>query len=103
MENPEFIIFENILAEEARHNAGEIEKELIQQLKVLETIIDRVKERIKDDSWKIYWEIALNERPVKEVAEEFQLGISAIYKVESRVERILKEEIRSYFGDKSKP
>lgn len=99
MENPEFIIFEDILAGEAQLKASEIEKELIEQLKVLELIIERVKRRIKDDSWKIYWEIALNERAVKEVAEEFQLSISAIYKVESRVERILKEEVRSYFSD----
>lgn len=101
MENPEFVIFENILANEANQNARDIEKELIQQLKVLELIMERVKGRIKDDSWKIYCEITLNERPVKEVAEEFQLTISAVYKTESRVERILREEIRSYFGDKA--
>ena len=103
MENPEFFIFENILAEEADLNLHDVEKELIKQLKVLEIIIDRVKARIKDDSWKIYWEITLNDKPVKDVAQEFQLTISAVYKTESRVERILREEIRSYFDDQSRP
>lgn len=48
--------------------------------------------------WQACWQTAVEERPVREVAHELGLSVSAVYSARSRVLRRLREELGDFLN-----
>ena len=53
----------------------------------------RVKERVRDFTWKAYEMTAVEQRPPADVAQLLNLSVSEVYVAKSRVIKMLKEEV----------
>lgn len=57
-----------------------------------EAVQATVRERVKPRTWEIFWQIAILDRPIREVATEFQISYAAAFESYARTSRILREE-----------
>lgn len=78
----------------------EARKDLQQQLnetfdlELLEEASSRIRLRVSRTTWKAFSCVAIEGRPQRDVAKELDMTIAALYMVKSRVQKLLKEEIR---------
>lgn len=54
----------------------------------------RVKQRVRDFTWRAYEMTAIEGRPAREVADALNLKIAEVYVAKSRVIRMLREEVQ---------
>jgi hypothetical protein len=52
----------------------------------------KVRARAGPDTWRAFWMIAIEQRPVREVADTLGKTSVAVYEGHRRVERMLREE-----------
>lgn len=76
--------------------AAELEAEAHREL--LREAEHRVQLRVKPATWQAYYETAVAQRPVADVAAEVQLPIAEVYVAKSRVIKMLREEIEKLEG-----
>ena len=55
-----------------------------------------VKDRFTEQSWKAFWETAVNDRSSAEVADELGMTAMAVRKAKSRVLRCLRQELATH-------
>jgi RNA polymerase sigma-70 factor (ECF subfamily) len=48
--------------------------------------------RVKPQTWDIFWQIAIADRPIREVAAEYGMKYTAAFRAYARTARILREE-----------
>ena len=65
---------------------------IVQEL--LQTSIERVRERIEEKSWDVFRLTALESSPAIEVAERLGMKIEAVYAARCRVQRMITQEFR---------
>jgi RNA polymerase sigma-70 factor (ECF subfamily) len=63
---------------------------------------ERVREQVEPASWQAFWQIAVENRAVADVAASLGMRAGAVYTAKSRVLARIKREIES-IGDESKP
>lgn len=63
---------------------------IVQEL--LQTSIERVRERIEEKSWDVFRLTALESYPATEVADRFEMKIDAVYAARCRVQRMITQE-----------
>lgn len=51
-----------------------------------------VRKRIKPQTWEIFWQIGIANRPIGEVAAEFQMTYAAAFQAFARARQLLREE-----------
>jgi RNA polymerase sigma-70 factor (ECF subfamily) len=54
----------------------------------------QVRERVREATWKAFWLAALEKRNPKEVAENLNLSVAAVYLAISRVRGMLKKQVQ---------
>jgi RNA polymerase sigma-70 factor (ECF subfamily) len=57
---------------------------------------DRVREQVSERQWMVFWLTSVEERPVGEVASEFEMSVGAIYIARSRITKRIREMIREH-------
>jgi len=51
-----------------------------------------VRKRVKPRTWEVFWQIAIADRPIREVADGYGLSYAAAFEAYARVGRMLREE-----------
>jgi RNA polymerase sigma factor (sigma-70 family) len=54
----------------------------------------RVRERVREATWKAFWLATVEQRNPKEVAESLQLSVAAVYLAISRVRGMLRKQVQ---------
>jgi RNA polymerase sigma-70 factor (ECF subfamily) len=57
---------------------------------------ERVREQVSERQWMVFWLTSIGERPIAEVAKEFQMSIGSIYIARSRIAKRIRELIREH-------
>ena len=60
---------------------------------------DRVKETVKEATWRAFWLTAVEDRPVEDVAHTLGLSTGAVYIARSRVLARLRDEVKRWEDD----
>jgi RNA polymerase sigma factor (sigma-70 family) len=68
---------------------------------VLETAIERIRERVEERTWEAFRLTAMEGLSGAEVAERVSMGVATVFKAKSKVQRMLREEIRRIEQDMS--
>lgn len=55
-------------------------------------IQESVRKRVKEQTWQIFWSIAIEQRGVGETAKEFEMTYTATFAAFRRVEKLLRDE-----------
>jgi RNA polymerase sigma factor (sigma-70 family) len=63
---------------------------VVQEL--LQTSMERVRERIEEKSWDVFRLTAIESHPAIEVADRFEMKIDAVYAARCRVQRMITQE-----------
>lgn len=66
---------------------------------VFETALDRVRERVGEETIRIFQRYVLEARPAAEVADETSLDANAIYAVKHRVLKFVRQEVAGILED----
>ena len=53
---------------------------------------EAVRARVDDRTWEVFWRIAVEDAPIREVAEAAGLSYAAAFAAQKRVRRMLREE-----------
>ncbi len=61
---------------------------------LFQTAAQQVRADFTDSTWQAFWLTAVDDRPGKEVAEQLNLSIAAVYLAKGRVMNRIKEQIR---------
>jgi RNA polymerase sigma-70 factor, ECF subfamily len=61
-------------------------------------ICERVRSRVDPKSWEIVWAIVMENRDAAEVAEADGMQIGSVYRLKSRVKKMLEEEYFNVYG-----
>lgn len=69
------------------------------QKRMFEWASQRVQDKFQEATWQAFWQTAVEDRPVAEVAESLGLSVGAVYIAKSRVLARLKSEIQQHIGD----
>jgi RNA polymerase sigma-70 factor (ECF subfamily) len=64
---------------------------------LLQTALTRVQKRVSPENWEIF-NLLTFERPAAEVAERFDKKVAAVWRVNSRVRKMLREEVQRLKG-----
>ena len=56
----------------------------------------RVRESVAETTWMAFWLTSVEERPIKEVAEQLALSVGSVYIARSRVMKRLRALVRQY-------
>lgn len=59
-----------------------------------EAVFARVRERLHETTWQAFYQTLIEQRPAKEVAQELEISVSAVYKDTYRVKQMLHKEYR---------
>ena len=51
-----------------------------------------VRARVDPETWRTYWLVAIEDRPIREAAEKLEKSYTAIYNGYKRVDRMLRAE-----------
>lgn len=57
---------------------------------------ERVREQVSERQWMVYWLTSVEERPVSEVAAEYEMSVGSIYIARSRITKRIRELIRKH-------
>ena len=57
---------------------------------------EHVRQSVSESSWEAFWRTSVEERPIREVAEEIGQSVGSIYIARSRVMKRLKELVKQY-------
>ena len=87
------------LADAPRSTDDEAEWEIEYQQRLFDWAVPRVQAEFRVSTWLAFWQTAVEQRPVGEVAAELQLSPGAVYIARSRVIARLREEIESAGGE----
>ena len=60
---------------------------------------DRVRASIKHATWQAFWQTAVEEKTVEDVAQELGISVGAVYIARSRVLSKLRDEVKKWEGD----
>jgi RNA polymerase sigma-70 factor (ECF subfamily) len=84
------------LALVAAPTAGDLDEEADALRPALLLRADRVQQavraRVDDRTWRVFWRIAVEEEPVREVADSVGLSYAAAFAAQKRARRMLREE-----------
>lgn len=69
------------------------------QLHLFRWAAERAKADFRETSWQAFWQTAIEQRPVKEVAAELDLSIGAVHIAKSRAMARIRDIIREVEGD----
>lgn len=58
-----------------------------------------VRDRVGERTWRVFWEIAVEERPIREAAEAAGLSYAAAFAAQKRVRRMLRLEADRLAGE----
>jgi RNA polymerase sigma-70 factor (ECF subfamily) len=57
---------------------------------------ERVRQSVSESSWQAFWQTSVEDRPIKDVAEEIGQSVGSVYIARSRVMKRLKELVKQY-------
>lgn len=57
-------------------------------------VVDMVRAEFSDHIWRAFWRVAVDAQSPRDVAEELEMSVSAVYQAKSRVLRRLREGFR---------
>ena len=57
---------------------------------------ERVRQQVSERQWMVFWLTSVEERPIAEVAEEFEMSVGSIYVARSRITKRIREMIREH-------
>jgi RNA polymerase sigma-70 factor (ECF subfamily) len=57
---------------------------------------ERVREQVSKRQWMMYWLTSVEERPIAEVAAEYEMSVGSIYIARSRITKRIREMIREH-------
>jgi RNA polymerase sigma-70 factor (ECF subfamily) len=57
---------------------------------------ERVREQVSQRQWMVFWLTSVEDRPIGEVAAEFQMSVGSVYIARSRITRRIRETIREH-------
>jgi len=66
--------------------------ESVQEVR-LKAARDAVRTRVSAKSWSIFWAISIEDRTIRETADEFGMTYAAAFAAHSRVRKLLKDEL----------
>lgn len=75
--------------------AEELDLRLSRDLREAEAAIERVRARVKSDTWEAYYRTAILGQPAVETADALGLSVPAVYMAKLRVGAMLREEGRA--------
>ena len=78
--------------------ADELDLRLSRDLREAEGAVERVRARIKPDSWEAYYRTAILGHSAIETADALGLSVPAVYMAKQRVGAMLREEGRALLG-----
>jgi hypothetical protein len=64
----------------------------VQELDRLIGIQDQVKQRVSEKSWTIFWQVAVEGRPLSDVAKDHSMKYGSAFAAYSRVTKMLRQE-----------
>jgi RNA polymerase sigma factor (sigma-70 family) len=79
----------------------EAREDLVQHLKeqfdqeLLDEAMERVRQRVEPRTWDAFRLVALEGRPGREVAQQLDMRIAAVYVIKGRVQKMIQQEIAS--------
>lgn len=57
---------------------------------------ERVREQVSERQWMVFWLTSIEERPIAEVAVEYDVSVGSIYIARSRITKRIREMIREH-------
>lgn len=57
---------------------------------------ERVREQVSERHWMVFWLTSVEDRPISEVAAEFEMSVGSIYITRSRITKRIRETVRSH-------
>ena len=57
---------------------------------------EQVREHVSERQWMVFWLTSVENRPVAEVAEQYEMSVGSIYIARSRITKRIRELIREH-------
>ena len=96
--------FHKLLEQQAdRSDSAESQFRLEYQRQVFRWAAEQIRERFQESTWQAFWQTAVEERPISDVAEALGISIGAVYASRSRVMAELKQKIHRWECNQNGP
>jgi RNA polymerase sigma-70 factor (ECF subfamily) len=69
-----------------------LDETLERDLRQADQVIERVRKRVAEHTWRAYWLTAIEGEPAGEVARKLGMNVASVYVAKKRVGRMLREE-----------